>query len=201
MNTLSAPDEPGEIELTDTDILDAMREIPGYLDITTADFRAIYHLAHRHALDRLLRGITVSRLMRTEVHPLVPDIRLADAIPLFVQQGLKTLPVVDPANRVLGILTETDILRALGAANFLALLMRLMAEPGPLGTEPQERLAGELMTAPAVTVPLEAGIRQVLAAFAAHPGRGMPVVREDGRLAGLLLRKDFIRACSLEGPA
>lgn len=201
MNMLSAPDEPGEIELTDTDILDAMREIPGYLDITTADFRAIYHLVHRHALDRLMRGITVSRLMRTEVHPLVPDIRLADAIPLFVQQELKTLPVVDPANRVLGILTETDILRALGAANFLALLVRLMAEPGPIGTEPQERLAGELMTAPAVTVPLDAGIRQVLAAFAAHPGRGMPVVGEDGRLAGLLLRKDFIRACSLEGPA
>ena len=57
------------------------------------------------------------------------------------------------------------------------------------------------MTAPAVTVPTEAGLREVLAAFAAHPGRGMPVVGPAGRLAGVLLRKDFMRACPLGGDA
>ena len=44
-----------EVELTDEDVLDAMRQIPGYLDISTEDFRAIYrrHLAHTHALGRM----------------------------------------------------------------------------------------------------------------------------------------------------
>src|SRR5574340_609316 len=45
-----------EIELTDDDILDAMHLIPGYLDITTEDFRSIYHLAYRHALERMFVG-------------------------------------------------------------------------------------------------------------------------------------------------
>ncbi|MEW6514003.1 MAG: hypothetical protein AB1443_08385 [Pseudomonadota bacterium] len=42
-----------EIELSDEDILDAMQHIPGYLDISTDDFRIIYHLAWQHALERL----------------------------------------------------------------------------------------------------------------------------------------------------
>jgi CBS-domain-containing membrane protein len=48
----NAPDI-GELELSDEDILDAMQHIPGYLDISTEDFRIIYHLALQHALERL----------------------------------------------------------------------------------------------------------------------------------------------------
>lgn len=56
------PDDPNraedidaehEPELTDDDIIDAMKHIPGYLDISTEDFRTIYHLAWRHAVARL----------------------------------------------------------------------------------------------------------------------------------------------------
>lgn len=42
-----------EPELTDEDIIDAMKHIPGYLDISTEDFRIIYHLAWKHAVARL----------------------------------------------------------------------------------------------------------------------------------------------------
>jgi CBS domain-containing membrane protein len=42
-----------ELELTDENITDAMQHIPGYLDISTEDFRVIYHLAWRHAVARL----------------------------------------------------------------------------------------------------------------------------------------------------
>ncbi|WP_201213830.1 hypothetical protein [Rhodocyclus purpureus] len=42
-----------ELELSDEDILDALAHISGYIDISTEDFRAVYHLAWRHALARL----------------------------------------------------------------------------------------------------------------------------------------------------
>lgn len=45
--------EPRELELSDEDILDAMAHVPGYIDISTEDFRTIYHLAWRHAVERL----------------------------------------------------------------------------------------------------------------------------------------------------
>ena len=48
-----ADDAAVELELTDDDILDAMAHVPGYIDISTEDFRAIYHLAWQHAMERL----------------------------------------------------------------------------------------------------------------------------------------------------
>ena len=44
---------PAELELTDADILDALTQIPGYIDISTEDFRTVYHLAWCHAVARL----------------------------------------------------------------------------------------------------------------------------------------------------
>lgn len=199
---LAAPPlEAGEIELSDADILEAMGEIPGYLDISTGDFRELYHLAYRHGRERLFRGITAGRLMRGDIQPLLATMRLKEAIPLFVRQGLKALPVVDAAGQVIGILTETDVLRALGAETFLALLARLMAEPDLLSPADCQRPVADLMTSPATTVPVTAGFRHLMKAFASHPGRAMPVVSPEGRLAGLLLRKQFLHACHLEAPA
>ncbi|MCK6410975.1 MAG: hypothetical protein L6Q55_00945 [Azonexus sp.] len=45
-----------ELELTDEDILDALAHVPGYIDISTEDFRTVYHLAWRHAVARLRAG-------------------------------------------------------------------------------------------------------------------------------------------------
>lgn len=53
MNQKQNDEDACEIELSDEDILDAMQHIPGYLDISTEDFRIIYHLAWQHALERL----------------------------------------------------------------------------------------------------------------------------------------------------
>jgi CBS-domain-containing membrane protein len=193
--------EVGEIELSDADILEAMAEIPGYLDISTADFRDLYHLAYRHGLERLFRGISAHRLMRADIQPLAPDTRMVEAIPHFVRQGLKALPVVDAEDQVIGILSETDVLRALGAETFLALLARLMAEPGLITPHGCQRPVRDLMTSPAVTVPETADFRRMMGAFGRHPGRAMPVVNAEGRLVGLLLRKQFLHACHLAAPA
>lgn len=188
-NTPAALDE---IELTDADIIEAMRHIPGYLDITTDDFREIYHLAHRHALGRLFSEITAARLMRTAVEPLAPDITLDKAIKALADSGYKGLPVVDPGGRVLGMLTQTDFLTRLKAKNFPDLLLRLIDSSYEFVHRCHETQVSAAMTQPAVTVGLDAGFGEIMQAFARHGGRSMPVVDADGRLAGLLLRKDFI---------
>ena len=83
-------DDVRELELSDEDILDAMRHIPGYLDISTQDFRAIYHLAHGHALERLFRHVSAGSLMRTGIVPLHPDTRL-DAAALVVATAITAM--------------------------------------------------------------------------------------------------------------
>jgi CBS domain-containing membrane protein len=198
-NKQSVDDMP-EMELTDGDILDAMQHIPGYLDISTDDFRTIYHLAHRHALDRLFGNFRAGSLMRTGIEPLHPGMHLDEAASALVRSGYKALPVVDTEGRVTGMLTENDFLRRLNVDTFLQLLLSMMDEEFELKHRCHETPVDKAMTTPAITVGEDAGFAVTIAAFHRHQGRSMPVVDGDGRLLGLLLRKDFLSACHLENP-
>ena len=186
--------EDDETELTDDDILDAMQHIPGYLDITTEDFRTIYHLAHRHALARLFRNISAGRLMRTGVSPLQTGVTLDKAASHLAGSGYKGLPVVDANGLVVGMLTETDFMKRLNARNFMELLLKLLDDSFEFSHRCHETTVYDAMTRPAVTIDKNAGFTEIMKKFDSHPGRSMPVVNEEGKLLGLLLRKDFIAA-------
>lgn len=196
--TTAAADEIPELELSDDDILDAMANIPGYLDISTEDFREIYHLAHRHAVERLFGRVQAGNLMRTPVPSLSPDIMLDQAAWQIVRSGFKGLPVVDGQGRILGMLTETDYLRRLEAGSFLELFLRLIDDSCEITHRCHETPVSAAMSAPAVTVRSEARFTEIMAAFGRHPGRSAPVVDAHGRLCGLLLRKDFVSAFNLD---
>jgi CBS domain-containing membrane protein len=191
-------DEVAEVELSDEDILDAMQHIPGYLDISTEDFRTIYHLAHRHALARLFAKFKAGNLMRTGIEPLSPDMYLDEAAKSLVRSGLKSLPVVDEKGCVTGMLTETDFLRRLNVDTFLELLLGMLDDTFKLQHRCHETRVSEAMSTPAITVTEDAGFDEVIAAFHRHDGRCTPIVGSDGRLRGMLLRKDFIAAFNLE---
>lgn len=187
-----------ELELNDEDILDAMRRIPGYLDISTEDFREIYHLARSHAMDRLFQRIRAAHLMIKDIQPLHPDIRLDKAAMLLVSQGRKSMPVVDRNNRVVGILTEWDFLRRLEVDSFLELLLKLLDARNQFTHRCHDSLVSEAMTTSVITICEAARFREIALAFHRHDGRSMPVVDAEGQLKGLLLRKDFIKAHHLE---
>ncbi len=87
----SNPDEIPDMELTDEDIRDAMQHISGYLDISMEDFREIYHLAHRHAVQRLLANIRAGNLMRVGIEPLLPDMPLDAAARAHVRSGYRPM--------------------------------------------------------------------------------------------------------------
>lgn len=187
-----------EIELADEDILDAMRHISGYLDISTEDFRTIYHLAHHHAVDRAFSDVRAEALMQSGFTPLGPDMRMDEAARSLVDQRFKGLPVADGDGRLCGMLTETDFLRRMQADSFLELMLRLLESGSALAARCHETRVGEAMTPNPVAVGRCAGFREIAAAFHRHRGRSMPVVEDDGRVCGLLLHRKFISACHLE---
>ena len=172
-------DDIPEVDLSDEDILDAMQHIPGYLDITTEDFREVYHLAHRHALDRLLGSLRAATLMRADVTPLPPDMPLDEAARRLVRSGYKGLPVVDADHRVIGMLTETDYLRRLQADTFLELLLRLLDDNCGTSTAATRRRSRGDDGAAVTPAPIGFATERP---STSHPGRGTPVVDADGHL-------------------
>jgi len=191
--------EPLEMDLSDEDILAAMASISGYLDITTEDFRALYHLAHQRAVARMFAHIRADRMMLRGIDALTPDLRLDEAARRMGHSGIMAMPATDPNGRVLGMLTETDFFRRLGVGSFLELILRLLQDPSGFTHRFHETTVREAMTSPAVTVAEDASFREIAAAFQHHEGRATPVVDSAGRLLGLLLRRDFIAACKVPG--
>src|SRR4030042_6077275 len=77
---------PG-IEINEEDILEAMRAIPGYLDITPGDFREVYRLAFQHALERLSRAVTAAEIMTTDVVTVAPDTSVGEVAAAMGRRG------------------------------------------------------------------------------------------------------------------
>ncbi len=185
------PEQELEIELSDEDILDAMQHFQGYIDIFADDFRVIYHHAYRHAIQRLTASFRAADLMRRDIPRLPLDMRLDAAAQAIVQSGFKGLPVTAEAGFVLGMLTETDFLRHLGAQSLIELLPDMALAQHTDGAW-QAAAVRTAMTLPAVCVNANAGFGPVFTAFRTHAGRSMPVVDDAGKLLGLLLRADFV---------
>jgi CBS-domain-containing membrane protein len=176
-----------------------MRDIPGYLDISPQDFRELYRASVAHALTRLLGDSSAGSLMRTDGPALDPAQPLAEAVETMARHEVKSAAVIDPGRRVIGILTETDVLRHLGAHSTLGLLAHLSEDPAWMGRCCVGARVESAMTSPVETVEASASLPAMTLAFGHHPGRAMPVVDAAGHLLGMLARKDLIRVCGMVG--
>jgi len=63
--------------------------------------------------ESLLDETTLERLMTRDPLTLPPDAPLQQAVELMLQKKIGGIPVCDPAGRVVGMLTQSDALRAL----------------------------------------------------------------------------------------
>jgi sulfate permease, SulP family len=144
----------------------------------------------RRELDPFARP--VQALMRSEVVTVSPDASAADVVALLLQKGYRSLPVVAENGRLLGIITDGDLLRRAG------LNTRLDAcsedwEQRLANLAEQPLTAANLMTAPVITILATAPLRQAVQQMTAHNLKRLPVV-EVGRLVGWISRVDILRA-------
>ena len=118
--------------------------------------------------------MTVAELMTSRVRVVRPETPLKDVAALLAEHRIAGLPVVDGEGRVLGVVSEADVLRKLGA--------RLDAST-----------AREAMTAPAITVAPDASVAEATKLMLERGVNRLPVVVA-GELVGIVSRSDLVRA-------
>lgn len=136
-------------------------------------------------------------IMRSGVTTVTPGTPVADLVALLMQRGYRSLPVVDEGRKLLGMITDGDLMRRAGLLTRLGLQDKLTPEQmqtqlAALQGGPQ--VAEAIMTAPAISVRPEDKVRQAAALMAQHSLKRLPVVDAEGRLVGLVSRVDVLRS-------
>lgn len=139
----------------------------------------------------------VRAIMRSGVTTVRPDTPVADLVALLMQRGYRSLPVVDERRKLLGIITDGDLMRRAGLLTRLGLQDKLTPEQMQMQLSALQggpQVAEAIMTAPAKTVRAEDKVRQAAAIMAQNGIKRLPVVDGDGRLVGLVSRVDVLRS-------
>ena len=115
-----------------------------------------------------------------------------DIVKAMRQWKVSALPVVEEGNRVVGVVSEADLLRKQELRD---------GEPGryaspepPTGPDKAGAVtAAGLMTAPAVTVHPDATLAQAARIMARAGVKRLPVVGDEGALLGIVSRSDLLK--------
>ena len=105
------------------------------------------------------------------------------------------MPVVDDNNRVIGVISEADILTLAGMSRehtFKDILRNLLGEPVP--ARKTGNTVGEVMSFPPITSKGDDEIGDVARIFDERRIKRLPVVDDEGRLIGIVSRADIVRA-------
>ncbi len=188
---------PESINLTEADILEAMKKIPGYLDITPLDFKEVYCLAYRQAVERLSRQVTAREVMTQEVTHVQIDTPLAEVAESMGGRGVSGVPVLNRAGQVVGVISEKDFLSRMGVTgpkNFMNLVAGCLKTKGCIALPLKQQKAEDIMSSPAVTVAEDATVREIANLFTTKNINRAVVTNKDGLLLGIVSRGDIVKA-------
>jgi CBS domain-containing protein len=134
--------------------------------------------------------------MTTEVLTVGTGTPLKDAAALLAQHRISGLPVVDDERRVLGVLSEGDILyKETDAPDRKSFLERVLAPGnGAFELKLAARTVGEAMTAPALTIGPRRPVTEAATTMIEEGVNRLPVVDHEDRLMGIITRADLVRA-------
>ncbi|MBI5663518.1 MAG: CBS domain-containing protein [Nitrospirae bacterium] len=190
-------DFPWKIDISDKDVYEAMKDIPGYLDITPGDFKELYKYAYNHALSRITRSVKARDIMTRDVISVEKDVSLKRVAELMARNVISGIPVVKKDKKVVGVISENDFLSRMGgksAKSFMGVIAECLKGKGCVAVSIREQSARDIMTSPAITVNEETTVNEIAGIFTEKNINRVPVVNPDGVLTGIVSRADIVRA-------
>ena len=119
-----------------------------------------------------LNLFTAGDIMTTQVVSVRPDTRIQEAVDLFELHRVSGLPVVDSRKRLLGVITEYDLLQSIST-------LQLSGK------------VADFMTTAVTTVGTDVSLVELARIFISTRVRRLPVL-SGGKLVGVISRRDLI---------
>jgi CBS-domain-containing membrane protein len=137
--------------------------------------------------------------MRRDVPVVGAEASLGEVLDAVTSTRLNRAVVVDAERRVVGVVTDADLLARLDPAAQSGVLGALMGRGRPGGE--MRVTAREVMAAPALTVTADTPIAEAARELLEARRKVLPITAADGTLLGIIDRADLLHALRARPPA
>jgi|FaiFalFF_MnMetaG_3_1042247.scaffolds.fasta_scaffold12518_2 CBS domain-containing protein len=148
-------------------------------------------------MEGTVRRLRARDVMTTPVYTVRPETPVPEVARLLVERHISGAPVVDETGRLVGIVTEADLLPKEAGPAGLPLTALLGPEAPPEVREHLRRYRGrvvrEVMTREVVTATEDTPVQQLAALMLRKQVNRIPIVRGE-RVVGIVTRNDVLRA-------
>jgi CBS domain-containing membrane protein len=178
------------------DLREALKEMKAYVDVTEEDLKKIYAIALQHARKRLASRVPVKDVMTKDVIAVKTDTDLQEAARLLSEHRISGMPVIDSNSRVIGVISEADLLVLAGLKKehtFKDVLRNILGPSLPAQANRGNRVENA-MSVPPITASADDDIGEVAKILDQRRIKRLPVVDGEGRLMGVVSRADIVRA-------
>jgi CBS domain-containing membrane protein len=185
------------IDISDVDVVEAMKEIGGYLDITPGDLREVLRVAHLQAMKRIENLVRAWNIMTAPVYTVYEDAPLKEVADLMAEHRISGVPVLSRSGEVTGIISERDFLSHLGSpqsSSVMALIAGLMKGKDCPASSLHSQTATDIMSSPAITVRETATLFELMELFSSRNINRAPVIDAGNKLLGIVSRGDIVRS-------
>jgi len=188
-------------DISDDDILKAMKDIDGYLDITPRDFKILYRLAYTRAVERLTHLIKARDIMTVKVFFVKRDTPSEEVAYMMATEGVAGVPVVEDGGKVVGVISEKDFLFHLGTKDtrsFMDIIAHCLRSKECVALSIRKQKAEDIMTSPVITVRPETPVSEIANILTEKGINRVPVTDQEGKLMGIIARADVVQSsCAL----
>lgn len=144
-------------------------------------------------------------VMSTEVFSVSPDLDLDELAKQFMQLNKNALPVVDAANHLLGLVTQTDLVeqdKPLHIPTVISLFDWVFyLESEKSFKEEVERISArkvsDICSREVVTCHLDTPVEKIASLMVDNKAHLIPVVDEEQKVLGVVARLDIIRSMGM----
>lgn len=186
-------------EISEEDVIEGMRAIEGYIDLTPYDFKKLYEKVYVFTRRRILRETHAADIMTQPVVTVRETDSLEQLVRLLAEHSISGVPVVDGQDKITGVISEKDILCFMGRdpkSHIMRLIADSLFRPLCLDAESRNLKVSGIMSSPARCVEEGTSLGDIIAMFETKAINRLPVTDEEGKAAGIITRDDMITAIS-----
>jgi CBS domain-containing protein len=173
-------------------VIGALQEMAPHALIVAQDVQVVQSGA---PLKEGLPDVKVAEVMRRDVTTVHGDSPLTEVVELLLDKDFTAVPVTDEQGKVVGMVSDSDLLTRGGMAVTIRLKRAVDAEfvrELHQSLENPDRRVSEVMTGKVVTIGPDILLGQAAKLMVERHLKRLPVVDENGRLVGILGRLDVL---------